>query len=164
MSRVTIGAMPYLIDGHNVIGQTPGLSLDDPDDEVKLVLLIRRHCLRERRKATLIFDGGLPGGVSSLSTSDVAVIFASDRHTTADDLILNRISGEKNPSGLIVVTSDQKIVSAAQRRRINVRPSAEFGRALTQTATSASASEKERGLTQNELSEWEEFFKQRKSG
>ena len=29
--------MLYLIDGHNLIGQMPGLSLDDPHDEAKLV-------------------------------------------------------------------------------------------------------------------------------
>jgi len=155
--------MPYLIDGHNVIGQTPGLSLDDPDDEVKLVLLARRHCLREGRKATVIFDGGLPGGVSGLSTSDVTVIFASDRHTTADDLILKRIEAEPNPSGLIVITSDHKIASAAQQRRMTVRPSAEFGRALVHTPASTGAPEKERGLTQSELAEWEDLFKRGKS-
>ena len=27
----------YLIDGHNLIGQLPDLSLTDPDDEAKLV-------------------------------------------------------------------------------------------------------------------------------
>ncbi len=156
--------MPYLIDGHNLIGQTPGLALDDPDDEVKLVLLVRRHCLREGRKATVIFDGGLPGGVSNLSTSDVTVIFASDRHTTADDLIINRLNSEKNPPGLILVTSDHKIVSVAQHRRISVLSSAEFGRALTHTPASSGAPEKERGLTQQELADWEKLFKQGKSG
>ncbi len=156
--------MPYLIDGHNLIGQTPGLSFADPRDLVKLVLLVRRHCLREKRKGTIIFDGGLPGGVSGLSTSDVTVIFASDGHTTADDLILKRIEAEPNPSGLIVITSDHKIASAAQQRRMTVRPSAEFGRALVHTPASTGAPEKERGLTQSELAEWEDLFKRGKSG
>jgi predicted RNA-binding protein with PIN domain len=155
--------MPYLIDGHNVIGQTPGLSLDDPDDEVKLVLLVRRHCLREKRKATVIFDGGLPGGVSSLSTRAVAVIFASDRHTTADDLIIKRIEAERNPSGLIVVSSDQKIVAAARQRQMATRTSAEFGRLLVHKPAPTGAPEKERGLTQSELAEWENLFKRGKS-
>ena len=47
--------MPYLIDGHNVIGQTRGLSLEDPDDELKLVRLVRQLCMREgaRRRSFL---------------------------------------------------------------------------------------------------------------
>jgi len=35
--------MPLLIDGHNLIGQIPDISLSDPDDEAKLVLLLRRY-------------------------------------------------------------------------------------------------------------------------
>ena len=153
--------MPYLIDGHNVIGQTPGVSLADPDDEVKLVRLINRYCARERRKATVIFDGGLPGGVSKLSTSSVIVIFASDRHTTADDLILNRIEAEKNPAGLIVVSSDQKILTAARRRRTATQSAAEFGRALRGAEAMGSSPQKQRGLTQNEVAEWESLFKKK---
>ncbi len=30
--------MHYLIDGHNLIAQISDISLDDPDDEAKLVL------------------------------------------------------------------------------------------------------------------------------
>ncbi len=149
--------MPYLIDGHNLIPKTPGLALDDPHDEAKLVALVRRHCMRERRKATIIFDGGLPGGVSNLSNSDVSVIFASDRHASADDLILNRIAAEKNPAGLIVVTSDQRIAEAARGRRIAVRPSGEFARAL-KPGTSAKQTEKESGLSGDEVDEWENLF------
>lgn len=149
--------MPYLIDGHNLIGQTPGLALDDPHDEAKLVALVRRHCMRQRRKATIIFDGGLPGGVSNLSNSDVAVIFASDRHASADDLILHRIAAEKNPTGFTVVTSDQRIAEAARARRMTVRPSAEFARAL-KPAASAKKTKKESGLSEDEIDEWENLF------
>ncbi len=154
--------MPYLIDGHNVIGQTPGLSLADPDDEAKLTALVQRFCAREGRKATVIFDGGLPGGVSKLSTLVVTVIFASDRHTTADDLILNRIRGEKNPGGLIVVTSDQKIANAARQRRMNVVTAPEFGKLLTKAPAVSRAGEKERGLSRGEVAEWEELFRKKR--
>src|SRR5574341_617210 len=153
--------MPYLIDGHNVIGQTRGLSLEDPDDEAKLAALVRRFCAREKRQAALIFDGGLPGGLSPLSNADVTVIFASDRHTTADDLLLNRIRDERNPPGLIVVTSDQKIASAARGRRMRVIASAEFGRMLLKAARAGSANEKERALSKEEVAEWEAMFRRR---
>ncbi len=152
--------MPYLIDGHNVIGQMPRLSLDDPDDEAKLVLLVRSLCAREKRSATLIFDGGLPGGVSNLSSSNLMVVFASDRHTSADDLILKRIAAEPNPQGLIVVTSDQRLVNAAKQRRASVLRSAEFARLLARPAPAA-APEKERGPSADEISKWEALFKNR---
>jgi hypothetical protein len=36
----------FLIDGHNLIGQLQDLSLDDPYDEAKLTVAIRRYCMR----------------------------------------------------------------------------------------------------------------------
>jgi hypothetical protein len=155
--------MPYLIDGHNVIGQTPGLSLEDPDDEVKLTALVKRWCIREKRKATLIFDGGLPGGVSKLSNSDVTVVFASENHTIGDDLLLNRIRAEKNPAGLIVVSSDQKIVNAAKQRRMTVMSAAEFGKRLSKVKQAEGSSTKEQGLGKDDLSEWEQLFSSKKT-
>ncbi|HEY1409924.1 MAG TPA: hypothetical protein VF434_13360, partial [Promineifilum sp.] len=70
--------MNYLIDGHNLIARTPDLSLADPDDEAKLVALLRRWAMADRRrKVTVIFDGGLPAGESrNLSGSGVKAIFA----------------------------------------------------------------------------------------
>ena len=52
--------MHYLIDGHNLIGALPDISLEDPDDEVKLILVLRSWAVaRRRREVTVIFDGGL---------------------------------------------------------------------------------------------------------
>ena len=54
--------MPILIDGHNLIGRLPDLRLDDPDDEAKLVLRLRAYAARTRKRITVVFDQGLPGG------------------------------------------------------------------------------------------------------
>src|SRR4051794_36337286 len=100
--------MPYLIDGHNLIGQMPGLSLADPDDEQKLVGLLRTFLMRTRKKGTVIFDNGQPGGASHWSNSVLTVVF-SRPSGSADDLIRRRLSSAKNPSELIVVSSDQAV-------------------------------------------------------
>jgi uncharacterized protein len=157
--------MPYLIDGHNLIGQMPDISLDDPDDEAKLVMLVKRWCARQRRKATIIFDGGLPGGVSKLSNSEVTVVFASERRSTADDLLLNRIRDEGNPNGLIVVSSDQAVARAARQRRMTVKGSAEFAGSMIKdlrTTPSAEAGSSNEGLSENDVAEWEALFKRKK--
>ena len=36
--------MNYLIDGHNLIARTPGLSLADPDDEAARQMALERAC------------------------------------------------------------------------------------------------------------------------
>jgi predicted RNA-binding protein with PIN domain len=112
--------MPYLIDGHNLIGQMRGLRLDDPDDEAKLVERLKGFMMRKRKRCTVIFDAGLPGGPSrALSTSDVTVIFAP-HGTPADALLLRRIRDARDPGKWWVVSGDQQIVQVAQRRRMKV--------------------------------------------
>jgi len=87
--------MHYLIDGHNLIARVPGLSLADPDDEAKLVQLLKRWAAADtRRKVTVIFDKGLPGGEAKhLSGGGVRALFAPDNRS-ADALLIRRIEGE----------------------------------------------------------------------
>lgn len=78
--------MPVLIDGHNLIAHMPNLRPDDPDDEVKLVLRLRACNAHTRKKVTVVFDHGLPGGRSRELTGLVRVIFAG-AHTLGADLV-----------------------------------------------------------------------------
>jgi predicted RNA-binding protein with PIN domain len=118
--------MNYLIDGHNLIARTPGLSLSDPDDEAKLARLLRRWALADpRRRVTVIFDAGLPGGESHhLSGGGVKAVFAP-ANRSADELLIRRIEQIKNPAEFVVVSSD-RAVAAAQRRRVAVQRSEAF--------------------------------------
>lgn len=118
--------MPYLIDGHNLIGQIPGLDLTDPHDEAKLVERLKSYMGRKRKRCTVIFDGGLPGGRSrDLSTASVKVVFAHGG-TDADAIIMERIRNVRDPGSLAVVSADHAIVDAARRRRITVIAPAAF--------------------------------------
>ena len=123
--------MNYLIDGHNLIARTPGLSLADPDDEAKLVALLRRWAMADRRrKVTVIFDSGLPAGESrNLSGSGVKAIFAPN-NADADTLLIRRIEAIGNPLEHTVVTNDGVVVAAAARRRIPVQTSEAFAAAM----------------------------------
>jgi predicted RNA-binding protein with PIN domain len=116
----------WLVDGHNLIGQLQDLSLDDPYDEAKLSMAIRSYCMRSRSKATVIFDNGLPGGVSrQLSNSDVTVIFAPPR-TSADSLLMRRAREIGNLNGVILVTSDRRIRRLAFAYGMETMASEEF--------------------------------------
>jgi predicted RNA-binding protein with PIN domain len=149
--------MPYLIDGHNLIGQTPGLSLADPDDERKLVVLLRTYLMRTRKKGTVFFDNGQPGGTGQWSNSVLEVVFVRPTRS-ADDLIRQRLSSEKNPRGLIVVSSDQAVVQAALAKHARVQGSSEFAQQMT--SQPPATGEKRDGLvTKDEVLEWERLFK-----
>jgi predicted RNA-binding protein with PIN domain len=162
--------MHYLIDGHNLIARLDDLSLDDPDDEAKLVLRLRSWtATSKKRRVTAVFDGGLPGGKSTrLSTSRVTVVFATSGQT-ADDLLIRRINQIKNPTEYTLVSSDYEVLAAARRRRMPVILSEEFATQLPaerpRQATSQVAAEtriaNEREspqLSEDEVNEWLELF------
>jgi hypothetical protein len=157
--------MHYLIDGHNLIARVPGLSLADPDDEVKLLQLLKRWAVADaRRKVTVIFDKGLPGGEAKhLSGGGVRAIFAPDNRS-ADSLIIRRIEGIEDPAQHTVVSSDGAILRAAQRRRVPTQRSEVFAAAMVNERTFPGAARPAAdprdnpSISPNEVSEWLELF------
>ena len=121
--------MRLLIDGHNLIGQMQDIRLDDPHDEARLALRLKQYCLRYNHHCTVIFDNGITGGYSRLSSAAVTVIFAP-HGTTADSLLIRRIHTLSDTAGMAVVTSDRAIVSEAERRSLPVIRSAAFAAIL----------------------------------
>lgn len=123
--------MNYLIDGHNLIGKLPGLSLDDPDDEAKLVHLLKRWCAADpRRKVTVIFDAGLPGGEAKhLSGGGVKVVFAPNNRS-ADVVLIQRIGQIRNPPEYTLISSDGAILAAARTHRVPAQRSEAFATAM----------------------------------
>ncbi len=123
--------MNYLIDGHNLVARTPGLSLSDPDDEAKLVRLLRRWAAADsRRKVTVVFDAGLPAGEArNLSGGGVKAIFAPN-NSSADAVLIRRIEAIGNPPEFVIVSSDGAIAAAAARRRVAVQRSEDFAAAM----------------------------------
>jgi predicted RNA-binding protein with PIN domain len=115
----------YLIDGHNLIGYLPDISLDDPNDEALLVQKLAGVMARLNKRCVGVFDYGLPGGSSRMSTYAVQVVFASQR-TTADKVIIARIGKIRDPINWTVVTSDREVRAIARGRNMTVMTSAEF--------------------------------------
>ncbi len=153
-----------LIDGHNLIGQTPGLSLADPNDEQKLIVVLRKYAARKNARIVVVFDSGNPGGKSKeLSGGNVTAIFAGS-HTIADRILMERIRELKQPGDWVVVSSDREVQQAAQQRRMNVWSSAEFARKMgpppQRDDSAAPPTAKDSGLTKSEVDEWLRLFKQ----
>ncbi len=158
--------MPYLIDGHNLIGQMPDIDLFDPDDEAKLVLKLRSFAGRVGKRITVVFDGGLPAGLErSLSTHSVKVRFASAQ-SSADRILRNIIRQIKNPAGWILVCSDVAVIELALRRKMNVISAQQFAHQLSpapktkkQRRAAAEHTRKTNPhLSQKEIDEWLVIF------
>jgi predicted RNA-binding protein with PIN domain len=154
----------YLIDGHNLIGKVADIHLEDPDDEVALVLRLRRWAAKGRkRQVVVIFDRGLPGGKDKgLSTGNVKVIFASSGQS-ADALLIGRIQRVKNPGEYTLVSSDQRIRQAAQARRMPQWRAEEFAARMAEelaavAAETAVIQPEDPSLSTTEVDMWLKIF------
>lgn len=122
--------MPILIDGHNLIGRLSTISLQDPDDEEKLVRLLRSYRSRTGKAITVVFDPGstfaLPHGRRS---GGIEVVFA--RHgSSADQVIARRVQRSHDPRGWLVVTSDRDLAQKVAQRGARVRDAGDFAKEL----------------------------------
>jgi predicted RNA-binding protein with PIN domain len=154
--------MHWLIDGHNLIGQLPGLRLDDPHDEEKLLEYLRRYRAATGHNITVVFD---PGGGHHLGSSHkhggIAIQFAPAGHT-ADQLLIRRIRQVKNPQAMIVVSSDRAVQQAARQSGIRVASAGEFAGQLLQlrgpAVSTDSEAKPEARLSAAEIDEWLKLF------
>ncbi|RMH00377.1 MAG: hypothetical protein D6706_04070 [Chloroflexi bacterium] len=163
--------MHYLIDGHNLIGKLPDISLADQDDEIRLILRLKAWVTGARsRKVTVIFDGGITGGVAHrLSTRDITVVFAPQGET-ADDLIIRRLPGLRPAGAYTVVSSDRRILDAARALRIKAMTSEAFIERMGFTFTMPEEKKtkparphppderEEPQLSEAEIAEWMDLF------
>ncbi|HJZ46279.1 MAG TPA: NYN domain-containing protein [Roseiflexaceae bacterium] len=153
--------MPVLIDGHNLIGQIPGMSLADPDDEGDLVMLLRRYTTARRgRKVIVVFDHGVYGHPQRLDGYGVTCYFARSPQD-ADVQLIKRIRALKHPRDWTLITSDRQVARAAEERGVRVISSHEFARQLTTSAGRPAASQEERRdarLSEAEIEEWLRLF------
>jgi len=151
-----------LIDGHNLIGQMPSVSLDDPDDEEVLVRLLRTYRARSGKAVTVIFD---PGSGSALTeryqSGGVQVVFAASG-STADDVIVRRVQKSRNRQAILVVTSDRALADRVRRLGARVQDARDFGAGLKQPAGERLPEDppawKERPLPPEEVKAWLAMF------
>jgi len=149
--------MPFLIDGHNVIAALPDINLEDPDDEAKLVVKLRAWSGRGRRKAIVVFDGGIPGGPSRvLSSPEVRVVFAARHHSTADRIIKERLGALPDAPNWTVVSSDREVLDNARMTGAKTLSAQEFVERLNQTLDVEK--EKPEGVPAAEVEVWLEVF------
>jgi uncharacterized protein len=153
--------MPILIDGHNLIGRMPALSLADPDDERQLVILLLAYRRRTRKSLTVVFD---PGGAFALGETrkqgGVEVVFAP-HGSSADQVIVRRLRRSHDRAGITVVTSDRELAGQAYHYGARVKSAEDFAAELS--APAGDGSERpEPPLSPAELQTWLALFEGRK--
>jgi len=149
--------MPLLIDGHNLIGVLPGLSLEDPDDEWQLVQMLVPYRGRTGKAMTVVFDPGpAPWLPRTHRLGGIEVVFAP-QGGSADGLILGRVQHSRNPQRWLVVTSDRELSDAAARLGARVQGAEAFAARLAERG-GALPDRKESPPSPEEVEAWLALF------
>jgi len=153
-----------MIDGHNLIPHIPNISLQDPDDEERLIELLIAFCSKVNKRATVYFDRGARGWQDPMLMGGVTARFiAAPRN--ADQAIsshLRNLRGEAR--NWTVVSSDREVQRAAKSAGSRILSSREFAHLLHPAAPRIEEEpEKPSGPdSEEEIAFWEKLF-QRKS-
>ena len=151
--------MAVLIDGHNLIGKIPGLRLDDPDDEGKLLVRLRAYRARTGKRLTVYFDPGVAYQSPARRSSGGISIRQAGSGQRADDLIIRDLRRHHNPRELTVVTSDHAIQEVARQHNAQVVDAATFAEELSRPPEKENTFEAP-PLPEDEIQEWLAIFGQ----
>jgi len=122
--------MPYIIDGHNLIGHLSGISLSDMDDEQLLLSMLEVYFKGIRKKAFVYFDQGSIFGNRDFNSAFLEVKFVRFPKT-ADQAIIEKLKSLKgNAKNFHIVSSDNWVINNSQKLGAKVISSEFFGRKI----------------------------------
>lgn len=158
-------AMPFLIDGYNLYHALRKYSEEWADTIPQAMCQwIEKDMNRIGDWAIVVFDGTRPRGSFSQEDGEkhVSVLF-SGGGKDADSILVSLIQKNTAPRRLIVVSSDNRLRTAARRRKATSLSANEYLLALTKRqekkpVRSREPREKHQGLVPGQTSQWMELF------
>jgi predicted RNA-binding protein with PIN domain len=150
--------MAYIVDGNNVMGQTPGWHRDKAKARRRLLEQLARFARLQKCRVTVVFDGtpdrDLPDGSGFRG---VKVLFA-EKGSDADSRILKLLASLKDRRGFIVVTSDRSLAFQVRAQGASVLRSGEFRKHLESTIQIEPVVEDGEHFVMDDVDEWLRYF------
>ncbi len=150
--------MLVLVDGHNLIGKLPDISLSEADDEARLITKLKRYRARTNRNIIVFFDSGGSYNLSSKRTKGGISIHYAPHNKTADDLIISHLQRARHPQQILLVSSDKAIQQVARQVRARVVSSTDFSKELEIRPTFREEDETDVQLSAEEIEAWLSLF------
>lgn len=120
-------SLHFVIDGYNLIKQTPALNKDNLEDSrVALIKFLNIHRPQgsANNRVTVVFDGAQGNFYYRLASPSLEIIFSG--HQSADDKIRRLVEESAHPKTIVVVTNDREIQLSVRQFRAQVRSVDEF--------------------------------------
>lgn len=158
--------MAYLIDGNNLLGKVAPYELRSKDGRRLLAARLLAFQKVTRTRIHLVFDGGSDLDTTTERLNEKVTVYFPGRGRSADDVILEMLTGLKDRRRFFLVTSDSRLREAARKVGVTSIKSEDFARELG-SALKIRRRQKElekhvRAPSPLELGLWEDFFRSRK--
>ncbi len=118
--------MPYIIDGNNLIGSSPDISLEDSNSRKEIVAIVRKFQKKKNSKVIVVFDGEPDTFSSEENPTEKIVIKYPPIGDSADDEIKRILEGYTYFRDVVLVTSDRELKDIAKKKGAKVINSIEF--------------------------------------
>jgi hypothetical protein len=147
-----------VVDGCNFLGCAPGYKLGDEASRDRFLFRLQEYArLHPAHRVTVFFDGQrasrrVTAGVEERITSG---------NRPADDVIVDFLRDLPAPDRprAILVTDDRELGNRARSAGVRSEGVSWLASRFTEPTAQPRPSAQQRGLSQSELSEWEDFFR-----
>ena len=156
--------MPYLIDGYNLLRAIQRYEEFATLTDVQLCRIVADflRCVRDR--GHIVFDGLGPPDKRELGGICGVEVYFSGEHHEADDVIEQKIADNTAPKSLVVVSSDNRLRTAAAKRKATAIRAEPFWAFLCEQLEKEAnrpvpePTEKRHGVTEREADLWMDEF------
>jgi len=150
--------MPFIVDGNNVMGQTPGWHRDKDRARFELLKQLAAFARLRRVRVTVAFDGAPDRTFPEGSAFKGIQILYARRGSNADERIVEFVESSRDARGITVVTSDRQLGLRVRQRGGNVLRAGEFRKQMESAVDSAKPSAAEAEPPAEDLEGWLRYF------
>jgi predicted RNA-binding protein with PIN domain len=150
--------MAYIIDGNNVMGQTPGWHRDKSKSRRGLLKKLADFAGAKKARVTVVFDGAPDNAAPDGSAFHGVKILYAERGSDADTRIERLVETASDPRGLTVVTSDRHLAFVVRARGASVIRSGEFRKQIERIAELKLKAEDGEEFEAGDFSAWLRYF------
>jgi predicted RNA-binding protein with PIN domain len=118
--------MPTIIDGNNLIGSSPDISLGDPLAREKMLQLIKNYQKNKNTNLIIVFDGKPDSIYHDQSSEEKLSVVYPGFGYSADDEIKKILSGYSDYKTVTLVSSDRELKDYAKKMGAKTINSIEF--------------------------------------
>lgn len=150
--------MAYIVDGNNLMGQTPGWHRDKSNARRDLLTKAAAFAKAKTTRVTVVFDGAPDRGVPEGSAFRGVKVLYAEPGSDADTRIERLVETSQNPRGLTVVTSDRHLAFLVRSRGASVVRSGEFRTLIEQILASQPKVEDGEQFEVGDVNGWLRYF------